>query len=168
MSHHERAPKNSKSSSSNSQSGAQQKGSSQTPLEQLPGGIDLLEYKDILEYALQAFPDHDPGVIREVKVLRIRDNLNKVEVGIMDVRFLATRKQFAIDEEVVSYNVSIANNELAAVISLVRLYVKDTTSIADKAECSRQVDKSLKIFQISTNEALAQFAHIKPLKGKTQ
>lgn len=168
MPHSEGMPKNNKSSSSSSQRATRLQGSSQASLEQLPGGQFLLDYKDILENALQAFPDHDPGIIREDKVLKIKDYLDKVEVEIKEVSYEATRRQFAIDEKVVSYYVGIASNELAAVISLIRLYSKDITSMEQKAACAREADKSLKNFKFSINEALTQFASIKTLKRKKQ
>ncbi len=151
--------------------GAQQKGRKQSDRpdpEQLPGGIDLLEYKDILEIALEAFPDIDPGVIEENTVKRTKENLEKIAAGIKNEKYKKTRERFAIEQEIVSYNVDIASNELAAVLTLVRFYAKKTSSVADKADCARQVDKSLKNYKKCVDEALSQFKRVKLLKRKKQ
>jgi hypothetical protein len=129
------------------------------------GRSELRVYKLLLKAALKIFIDTDPGRIEENKIISVKSDIDKVKSGIKIKKYERVRREFSIDEAVVVYYLDNALAELNAILSLVRLFKDDRTSVVDKGECSRVVYLKIQDYKNDIAVSLAQFVHV-PLNKK--
>jgi hypothetical protein len=151
--------------------GAQQQTSALPDPEALPGGYDLLEYKDILKSAITAFSlmrEGDIDSIKQGQIITTKKELDRIKKGMTKKRYKSTRAQFAIDEEVVSKNVEAADERLTRIKTLIHVYNTKKLSIEEIADCSSKISEYLKDYALYIDKAQTQFVRVKTLKRKKQ